>query len=59
MKVEFCRDGSILIVPETDFESDYIQSFGIEALKCFVKHGSTAPEVGIKIVKNNGEKPKE
>ena len=49
MDTKILPDG-LLIVPETEFERSYIQSFGFGDLKCFVKHGFTATDVvGIKI----------
>ena len=49
----------LLIVPETEFERQYIQSFGFGDLSCFVKHGLTATDVvGIKIeMKDEKESP--
>jgi hypothetical protein len=50
MKVEIIKDG-LLIVPDTDFEADYInKNFERGELTCFVKSGMTAKElIGIKV----------
>ncbi len=49
MKIQKTLTG-ILIIPETDFESEYIASFGREDLTCFVKRGVAESEiVGIQI----------
>ena len=49
MKVKITSKG-LLVLPETEFESDYIQNLGFGNLKCFVKHGQTPAEViGVQI----------
>ena len=49
MKIKIVPKG-LLIIPESDFESDYLQSLGFGRLKCFVKQGLTPAEViGVQI----------
>ena len=49
MDTKILSDG-LLVIPETEFERQYMQSFGFGDLKCFVKHGFSATDVvGIKI----------
>jgi hypothetical protein len=51
MKISLDINNGLIISPETEFESDYIeQTFGNGDIKCFVKHGLT-PSIllGIKI----------
>lgn len=52
MKVVIEKDNALIVVPETEFETNFIaQAFNPgENLKCFVKHGlSSSIVVGIKI----------
>lgn len=53
MKVEIIEEG-LMVVPETQFEEEYIKSFMLEDLTAFVKTGSTGSDViGLKIRKEN------
>lgn len=44
MKVEIIDEG-LIIVPETEFEEDFIKSFMLENLNTFVKTGATASDI--------------
>lgn len=52
MKINLLQDEKgLLIVPETDFEEDFIRSMQLESLKVFVKTGLTPKDIiGLKIV---------
>jgi hypothetical protein len=53
MKVEMSKNG-LMIVPETEFEINWLQQFGNNSddkFKAFHKHGmTTADYVGLKII---------
>ena len=51
MKIEIIKNG-LIIVPETNFEAEYITQFQLSKNECFVKTGTTLNDiVGLKIVK--------
>ncbi len=52
MRVDLQYDGSLLIVPETDFEINWLERFDA-SLGAFHKHGEGGEYAGIKLkVKN-------